>query len=95
MAYHLSSVPPAKEEMATIKINRKGDIILLEDDENYGHRSWPLARVLEVHPGTDRLVRVVTVLCGGNKSKRTVKKLVPLRNAPNEVSPARECIQAY
>ena len=68
--------------------------MLLKDDENYGRISWPLARVLEVHPGADGLVRVVTVLCDGKKTKMTVKKLVPLHNAPNEVSPAPECVQA-
>ena len=66
-----------RKKWQRIKINlRKGDIVLLKDDENYGRRSWPQARVLEVHSGADGHVRVVTVLCDGKKTKRTVKKLV-------------------
>ena len=72
----------------------KGDIVLLKDEETYGRRMWPLARVLEVHPGADGLVRVATVLCDKKTSKRTIKKLVPLLRVSREVSPARECVQA-
>ena len=37
-----------------------GDIVLLKDNELF-NRSWPLARVEQVHPGSDDLVRVVTL----------------------------------
>ena len=72
----------------------KGDIVLLKDEEIYGRRTWPLARVLEVHPGADGLARVVTVFYDKRVSKRTVKKLVPLLKISKEASPARECVQA-
>ena len=37
-----------------------GDIAVLKED-NLIPTKWPIARVVEVHPGTDGLVRVVTV----------------------------------
>ena len=37
---------------------RVGDIVLLKDTELFV-RSWPLARVIEVHPGKDGQVRVI------------------------------------
>ncbi len=84
-----------RKKWKTITSNlAKGDIVLLKDEETYGCRSWPLARVVEIHPGADRLVRVVTVLCHGKTVKRAVKKLVPLLRVSKELSPARECVQA-
>ncbi len=72
----------------------KGDIVLLKDEEIYGRRMWPIARVLEVHPRADGLVRVVTVFCDRKVLKRTVKKLVLLLKISKEAPPARECVQA-
>ena len=56
---------------------RVGDIVLLKDTELF-HRSWPLARVTEVHPGSDGLVRVVTLRTEKGEYKRSVHRLVPL-----------------
>lgn len=39
---------------------RVGDIVLLRDAILFPTR-WPLARVIDVHPGKDSLVRVVTL----------------------------------
>ncbi len=84
-----------RKKWKTITSNlAKGDIVLLKDEETYGCRSWPLTRVVEIHPGADRLVRVVTVLCHSKTFKRAVKKLVPLLRVSKELSPARECVQA-
>ncbi len=60
---YLQSLQQRKKWQGVKSNIAKGDIILLKDEETYGRRTWPLARVLEVHPGTDGLVRVVTVLC--------------------------------
>ena len=54
-----------------------GDIVLLKDSELFT-RSWPLARVIEVHAGTDGLVRVVTLRTEKGIYRRTVTRLVPL-----------------
>ena len=54
-----------------------GDIVLLKDSELYTH-SWPLARVIEVHAGTDGLVRVVTLRTEKGIYRRAVTRLVPL-----------------
>ncbi len=60
---YLQSLQQRKKWQGVKSNIAKGDIILLKDEETYGCRTWPLARVLEVHPGIDGLVRVVTVLC--------------------------------
>ncbi len=71
-----------------------GDVVLLKESETF-KRSWPLARVVEVYPGADGLVRVVTIQCEGRLLKRAVKQLVPLiREERSLVSLPRECVQA-
>ena len=58
-----------------------GDIVLLKDDSLKLH-SWPLAKVTEVSPGPDGVVRVVTLtLPGGRTFTRHVRHLVPLMRA--------------
>ena len=39
---------------------------------------WPLAKVIEVHPGTDGLVRVATVKTASGIYKRPTAKLALL-----------------
>ena len=39
---------------------------------------WPLAKIIEVHPGKDGKVRVVTVKTAKGIYKRPVVKMVPL-----------------
>ena len=56
---------------------RVGDVVLLKDNELF-HRSWPLARVEEVHTGSDRLVRVVRLRTERGIYKRAITRLVPL-----------------
>ena len=70
-----------------------GDIVLLKDNELF-HRSWPLARVEQVHPGTDGLVRVVTLRTEKGSYKRAVTRLVPLLREDEPVaSPPREDVR--
>jgi hypothetical protein len=56
---------------------RKGDVVLLRDDD-HTPGSWPLGRVLDIHPGKDGLVRVVTVKSKNNILKRPIGKVVLL-----------------
>ncbi|XP_046478601.1 uncharacterized protein [Neodiprion pinetum] len=54
-----------------------GSIVLVKN-ENLPPSVWPLARVIEVHPGTDGLVRVVTVKTKSSVLKRPIVKLCVL-----------------
>ena len=59
---------------AAVKV---GDIVLLRH-ENTAPTRWPLARVTEVFPGADGLVRVVTVRTATTTLRRPIAKLVKL-----------------
>ena len=54
-----------------------GDIVLIKDDTLFD-KAWPTARVIEVHPGTDGLVRVARVKTAKGTYRRAVTRLVPL-----------------
>lgn len=53
----------------------KGDIVLLMDDD-LPRCKWPLARVSEVFPGKDGLVRKVKIIAKGTVYERAIHKLV-------------------
>ncbi|CAI6373547.1 unnamed protein product [Macrosiphum euphorbiae] len=44
--------------------------------------SWPLGRIVEVYPGTDKVVRVVKVSTKQGVFTRPVVKIVPLHTDP-------------
>ena len=44
-----------------------GDVVVIREDETIPGQ-WPLARVVQVHPGKDGIVRVVTVKTGQGKT---------------------------
>ena len=69
-----------------------GDVMLLKDNELF-HISWPLAVVEQVHPGTDGLVRVITLRTEKGTYKRAVTRLVPLlrEEEPAALSPPPGC----
>ena len=52
-----------------------GDIVILRDEVLFP-TDWPLAKVIDVHPGRDDLVRVVTVRTAKGTYKRPVTKVV-------------------
>lgn len=54
-----------------------GDIVILRDDHTFTQQ-WPMAKVLETHPGQDGLVRVVTIKTATSTLKRPVTKLALL-----------------
>ena len=68
-----------------------GDVVLLKDTELF-HRSWPLAVVEQIHPGSDGLVRVVTLRTEKGTYKRSVTRLVPLlrEEEPAALSPPED-----
>jgi hypothetical protein len=54
-----------------------GDIVLLRDVTLFPTR-WPLARVIDVHPGRDNLVHVVTLKTEKGEYKRPIMKIAML-----------------
>ncbi|XP_017887576.1 uncharacterized protein LOC108629432 [Ceratina calcarata] len=54
-----------------------GAMVLLQE-ENIPPLQWPLGRILEIHPGDDGVVRVVSVKTANGVFKRTVKKIAVL-----------------
>lgn len=55
-----------------------GDVVVVKD-EIVPPTKWLLGRIKQLHPGTDNLVRVVTVQCkGDHEIKRPLYKLIPL-----------------
>ena len=54
-----------------------GDIVLLKED-GIVPTQWPIARITEVHPGKDGLVRVATVKTVKGIYKRPVSKIALL-----------------
>ncbi|CAB0043514.1 unnamed protein product [Trichogramma brassicae] len=54
-----------------------GDMVLLRDDL-CTPSSWPLARVVQVHPGSDGLVRVATIKTASSTFTRPIVKLIKL-----------------
>ncbi|XP_018371800.1 PREDICTED: uncharacterized protein LOC108766794 [Trachymyrmex cornetzi] len=56
---------------------KEGSMVLLTD-ERYPPAKWPLARVLQLHPGKDGLTRVVTVRTATTTYKRPITKVCVL-----------------
>ncbi|KAL7291879.1 hypothetical protein TKK_0014437 [Trichogramma kaykai] len=56
---------------------QSGDMVLLKDDL-CSPSSWPLARVEQVHPGSDGLVRVATIKTASSTFTRPIVKLIKL-----------------
>ncbi|CAB0001695.1 unnamed protein product [Nesidiocoris tenuis] len=57
---------------------RVGDLVLIRDTAA-PPAQWPLGRIQEVHPGSDDIVRVVTVRTSGGTNRRPAVKMIPLR----------------
>ena len=60
-----------------------GDVVLLTSHQN-PRGLWPLARVVEVYPGCDELVRTVKVFCRGKEYVRPITRLIPLVSATEQ-----------
>ena len=52
-----------------------GDIVILKEDNTIPSQ-WPLARVVDTHPGADNLVRVVTVKTSQGVYRRPITKII-------------------
>ena len=62
-----------------------GDVVCLRDEPT-SPTKWPLARVIEIHPGQDGRVRVVTVRTPKGTYKRPIVKVVPLLSTGQDES---------
>lgn len=61
-----------------------GDVVIIKDEE-LPPAKWLLGKIKTLHPGTDNLVRVVSVQCkGDNILKRPLSKLILLPKHPDE-----------
>nr|XP_031842135.1 uncharacterized protein LOC116431199 [Nomia melanderi] len=65
---------------------KEGTIVLLRED-NIPPMQWALGRVIKAHPGSDGIVRAVTLQTATGVLDRTTKKLVPLPYQPDEDNP--------
>ncbi|XP_071578810.1 uncharacterized protein [Temnothorax nylanderi] len=77
--------PKWKREQANLKV---GDLVVLRD-ENFLPLKWKLGRVIELHPGYDGLVRVVTIRTENGHFKRAIAKVCKLpvsSNSDEEIS---------
>lgn len=60
------------------RANFQKDDLVLVHDEQLPPAKWKLGRIVDVHPGADLLVRVVTVRTMSGELKRPIVKLSPL-----------------
>ncbi|XP_055631803.1 uncharacterized protein LOC129771794 [Toxorhynchites rutilus septentrionalis] len=61
----------------------KGQLVLLKD-ENCPPMVWPIAKIIEVHPGADNIIRVVTVQTPEGRYIRPVSKICLLPISPTQ-----------
>ncbi|GFV63868.1 pao retrotransposon peptidase superfamily [Trichonephila clavipes] len=80
-ANYLSSLQPRKKWQDVQPNLKEVDIVLIKEEGPPG--TWPMARVLQVHPGNDGLVRVATVKIQESVLKRPVHKLHKLPIYPS------------
>lgn len=67
-----------RPKWASISANLEKNSLVLIIEDNLPPTRWALGRVLEVHPGQDGLVRVVTLKSQGTTFKRPITKLALL-----------------
>ncbi|GFV22049.1 integrase catalytic domain-containing protein [Trichonephila clavipes] len=77
----VSSLQPRKKWQDVQPNLKEDDIVFIKEEGPPG--TWPMARVLQVHPGNDGLVRVATVKTQDSVFKRPVHQLHKLPIYPN------------
>ena len=65
------------ENVISLKVN---DIVLVKTDQN--RSDWPLARVLKLYPDQSGIIRMAEIMIRGQRTLRTVNKLIPLECSP-------------
>jgi hypothetical protein len=64
-----------------------GTLVIIYEDNLPSHK-WSMGRVLEIHPGTDKRVRAVTLKTQNGTTSRAINRVAPL---PLEISNNIEC----
>ena len=70
-----------RHKWATKRDNVNLNDLVLIKDETLPPMKWKLGRVIQLHPGHDECVRVVTVRTGTGEFKRPITKICPLLDA--------------
>ena len=71
---YLSRLQQRPKWVDRVETPKVGDLVILKD-ERLPPSQWMLARILELHPGSDNLVRVVTLKTKNGTLKRPITKL--------------------
>ncbi|KAL0883539.1 hypothetical protein ABMA27_015693 [Loxostege sticticalis] len=81
---HLNTRSKWRQPQNNVKVN---DIVIIQD-VHVSPGKWALGRVLEIHPGSDGLVRVVTIKTKGGLLKRPITKIsvLPINQEQNQPS---------
>ncbi|XP_066600003.1 uncharacterized protein [Prorops nasuta] len=85
--HHLQERNKWRDPMTNFNI---GQLVILKDDR-YPTCRWPIGRITQLHPGTDGLIRVVSVKIATGTFKRPIVRLSPLPILQdNESTPGSE-----
>lgn len=80
---HLQSRSKWAKEESNLCVN---DLVLIKDDRLPSNQ-WARGRIVEIHPGSDQLVRVVTVRTATGTYRRCVSKISKLPMQDNYTKP--------
>lgn len=86
---HLQNRPKWHEVQPNLQVN---DIVIIKDDR-LKPSEWLVGRIIAVHPGTDKCVRVASVRTQHGIYKRSVSKLCRLP-IPNELNSSSSSISS-
>lgn len=86
---YLQALQKAQKWIRLQRNFEKGDLVLIKDTERL-NRDWPLARITQIHPGKDGLVRVVEVRTAHGTYTRPIHKLVLLLPISQEEDTSQE-----
>ena len=66
---------------------KEGTLVLIREDD-VPPMQWPLGRVIQVHPGSDGVIRAATIKTAKGIFDRSVKRLAPLSYMPDDAEPS-------
>ncbi|XP_070138593.1 uncharacterized protein [Drosophila bipectinata] len=76
---HLQARPKWRQERTNLQID---DLVVIKDDR-LPPNEWKMARIIDLHPGEDGLVRVASLKTVSGTYKRSLSKLCPLPISTN------------
>ncbi|XP_055604159.1 uncharacterized protein LOC129752396 [Uranotaenia lowii] len=81
---YLSTLQPRTKWFRPPVTFQPGQLVLLRD-ENTPPMRWPTARIIDVHPGSDGIIRVVSLQTPKAKTTRCVQKICLLPIPPHQI----------